>query len=341
MRSLDGRHAGKKYGKAGARKRRCNQCRKVKATTHFKRLPDLRVVRQDCNACTEKRKVLYSPKLTIEEKIERIKIANPRIDRKPDVSGPRVIFKMRSTNKKLGPIPMSVSEPGTCPRSCAFYDVGCYAGYGWNGVVWRKARQIGIPWDEFLERVRALPRGTLWRHNEAGDLGGIAAGIIHEQWLFELVVAAAETRAFTYTHRRVIGDAPARALNRRLVKWANGVGFTINLSADSLEQADEYAALGVGPVVVTLPSMAVLAAEHGMKPPISILSASRLRLRTPAGRKIVVCPAQTDGLTCAECRLCAHPKRKSIIGFVAHGQGARLVSELVRSKRGKLDTAAE
>jgi hypothetical protein len=59
-------------------------------------------------------------------------------------------------------------------------------------------------------------------------------------------------------------------------------------------------------------------------------------MKTPAGRTVVVCPAESEGLTCAECQLCALPHRKAIIGFRSHGQSKRLVSELVLSKRENL-----
>jgi hypothetical protein len=47
-----------------------------------------------------------------------------------------------------------------------------------------------------------------------------------------------------------------------------------------------------------------------------------------------VCPAETGAaLTCKTCQLCAIPTRKTIVGFIAHGQSAALVSEIVRGKR--------
>jgi hypothetical protein len=40
---------------------------------------------------------------------------------------------------------------------------------------------------------------------------------------------------------------------------------------------------------------------------------------TPAGRKVVVCPAtQRDDVSCATCALCAR-QRDVIVGFPAHG----------------------
>lgn len=339
MRSVDGRHRDKRRVIDGRVNYMCNQGGHWKPAVEFKRGGKRR---QDCNACAERGKLLYAGNMTMAERIAAIKVANPRIDRKVDAhDGPRVIFRLKSGNKKLGPIPVSISEPGTCPRSCTFYDVGCYAGYGWNGTIWRKARQFGLPWRDFLDAVEALPDGQVWRHNEAGDLaGGVDA--IHEGWFWDLIVAAKGTRGFTYTHRTIIGSSEGR-INARLIRDGNAEGgMTINLSADTLEQADEYADLGIGPVVVTLPDdiiagMYVTETHYARKTKHESLRHLRPKpkeLRTPKGRRVVICPAQTAAkLTCAECQLCAHPHRKSVVGFVAHGQGSRLVSELIRSKR--------
>lgn len=43
-------------------------------------------------------------------------------------------------------------------------------------------------------------------------------------------------------------------------------------------------------------------------------------LRTPAGRHVVLCPAESHGLNCVSCQLCAQPQRKAVVGFRAHGQ---------------------
>jgi hypothetical protein len=87
---------------------------------------------------------------------------------------------------------------------------------------------------------------------------------------------------------------------------ANARGFTVNLSANNLEHADELYALGIAPVVVVLPIDAA-------KPFMS-----------PAGHWVAICPAtQRDDVTCASCGICAHSGRKAIIGFPAHGTGAK------------------
>ncbi len=228
----------------------------------------------------------------------------PRVDASP--TG-RVLWVPCSNNQKLGGIPASWSERGTCPPSCGLYEAGCYASYGKLGFHWKNVPRDGLPWNRFLEKVRGLPEGQLWRHNVAGDLQGDGQRV-HIDRLMELVRANEGRRGFTFTHK--IGP-----IGNLQFSIANEEGFTINLSADTLEMADEYASLDVAPVSVLLPHDAPI------------------RLKTPAGRRVTVCPAETEGLTCRECELCAIPDRKTIIGFRAHGNYRKHVTELVQLRR--------
>lgn len=305
--ALRGDHV--RRGASDGRRKICNQCRKPKALRFFALKPNGQR-KQDCRACATKYRGWN--KLTIAEKLAR---RPKRTDERPRGF---VLFQRRSQNRKLGGIPMSISERGTCPTSCAFYDQGCFAEFGWNGVVWRNVGskkaatpgRRGLTWDQFLGAVRALPEGTLWRHNVAGDLPG-DSDTVNSTMLDQLVIANIGRRGFTYTHKHFGLNTGMRSE----LRYANRMGFTINVSADTLEEADRFARTGL-PVVAVVPEDAPL------------------RLKTPGGRRVVICPAETEAkLTCAECQLCAIPTRKSIIGFRAHGQFKALVSELVRSKR--------
>lgn len=284
--------------------KRCNQCWKVKPRADFIGKSG-KEREKNCNACTAKYK--RWPSLTAAQKLAT------RPKREDSAPLGRVRFVSRSLNRKLGPIPVTYSERGTCPPACMFYEAGCYAEVGKDGAHWRGVREDGLTWDAFLEAVRALPEGTLWRHNEAGDLAG-TGNAIDPMALADLAIANRGRRGFTFTHKPVLAlDNLDNALN---IRDAIEEGFTINLSADSLEEADAKADLGIAPVVVTV--------AEGASPRY-----------TPGGRKVVVCPAQTNAMTCADCQLCANLRRKSIIAFRAHGQSAALVlvPELIRRKR--------
>lgn len=237
--------------------------------------------------------------------------STPRAPSPVPRGGHRVTFVLASGNKKTGPIPVSMTDASSCPPSCAFAGSGCYAEYGHLGSHWRSTPTRGMSWRAFCARVAELEPGTVWRHNEAGDLPG-EGDDIDRFALNQLVRANEGRRGFTFTHKPVLRHLG----NRRAVRGAIACGFTVNLSADSLEHADELAALGIAPVAVVLPQDAP----------------SRATL-TPAGRTVVVCPAQTSELTCDECQLCTHATRKSIVGFRAHGQFKARVSELVQLRR--------
>lgn len=276
---------------------RCAQCWKQKPARMFVGARGGLVKR--CSRC--RRKYADWSKKTFEERL-----ATQR-SRPVSGTGYRVHFVLRSGNRKLGRIPVSMTDRASCPTTCVLRERGCYAEFHLQRAHWEQVARTGMPWSAFCREIAALPEGTLWRHNEAGDLPG-KGDVLDRAALDELVTANRGRRGFTFTHK--LGLVSLWAIAR-----ANEQGFTINLSADSLEDADDLADLEVAPVVAVVPSDAPE------------------RLRTPAGRRVVVCPAQTRGITCAECQLCAKPQRKAIVGFRAHGQYKALVTELVRMRR--------
>jgi len=240
-----------------------------------------------------------------------------------------VRFVLSSQNRKLGPIPVSTTARGSCPDACSFKNAGCFAEFSFQRLHWSRVPEEGMGWEAFCARVAALPRGQLWRHNDAGDLPG-SNDAVDPIALRALVDAnrRAGARGFTFSHKPVIYrqrrssacTEQERRLwaesNRRAIASAVRGGFAINLSADSVAIADELAALRIAPVAVVLPQEWPSRAQ-----------------KTPEGRQIVVCPNETEGLTCSECQLCAVADRQSIIGFRAHGQSKALVSEIVRARR--------
>jgi len=219
--------------------------------------------------------------------------------------GLRVHFVPVSSNSKTGPIPVTYSERSTCPLSCPHYRADCYAEDYFVRMTWDKVPMRGGDWGDLLLNISGLPAGQLWRHNVAGDLPG-ENETVDPVLLGQLVEANTGKRGFTYTHKHT-PDA------LQWVKHANAWGFTVNLSADHAGHADELAETGAGPVVCIVPSD------------------TPERTQTPAGRPIVVCPAQThEGVTCANCGLCQRVNRAVIVGFRAHGTRAKLTNETAR-----------
>lgn len=287
--------------------KRCGQCWKVKP------FPTSFIGRRGVpvRMCVECQARYYNwTSLSLEERAARMAKHRPA-PRAAD--GPRVTFVLRSGNRKTGPIPVTMTDASSCPESCAFSGGrGCYAAFGKLGFHWRNATRDGLTWRDLCAAIAALPAGTLWRHNEAGDLPGTPAGRLDVRRLNELVRANRGRRGFTFTHRH-----PRTHREREALRAASRAGFAVNLSADSIAEADRLAALEAGPVAVVLPADAPARAS-----------------RTPGGRTVIVCPAQTHGLTCERCRLCAHASRKAVVGFRAHGQSQALVTSIVRGAKG-------
>lgn len=205
----------------------------------------------------------------------------------------KALFVKRSANAKTGRIPVTYSPRATCPQSCPQYRTSCYAEGYYTSLTWNRVERDGIVWSELCDKVAKLPAGTLWRHNVAGDLPGDGEKI-DSKALAALVLANKGKRGFTYSHKK-----SPQAI--KAIKAANLAGFTVNLSADDAGEADQLAELQAGPVVAIVPSNT---------PEKSF---------TPGGRPIVICPAQTRGLTCESCKLCSISDRRVIVGFRAHG----------------------
>ena len=70
-------------------------------------------------------------------------------------------------------MPVTMSSSETCPSTCPLAESKqCYAKLGPMSWTWaRLDRQaIGVTWGELIKKISELPKGILWRHNQAGDL---------------------------------------------------------------------------------------------------------------------------------------------------------------------------
>lgn len=235
-------------------------------------------------------------------------------------------FVRTSSNRKTGPIPVTSTSASSCSVSCPLNIdengnvktmsgklPSCYAGFGNTAIHWRKlnsAKPNGkniLDWQGLCDNVRALPKGQLWRHNEAGDLPTLGdRETIDSDALQALVRANKGKRGFTYTHH-----APT-AQNAAAAVYASRSGFTINLSANNITQALEYKRDTLAPVVTILPIDAP-------------------NVQTVDGVKVVACPAEkSDKVQCANCALCYDSDRDYIIGFRAHGTAKKKTDIIAR-----------
>lgn len=220
-----------------------------------------------------------------------------------------IAFTKRSSNAKVGPIPVTTSSKATCPSACPMLENGCYASAGFHtNMHWNKVTsgERGTPLAGLCKTIRALPEGTLWRHNVAGDLIG-ADNRISGPALWDLASANTGRRGFTYTHYPITeGD------NQALIEGANRVGFTVNVSCNSPQEAIATQARTSAPVVTIAPS------DYWTN-----------------GDKvgpIVRCPAETrDTVTCKTCQLCQRSEREVIVGFTVHGSQAKKADIIARA----------
>lgn len=216
-----------------------------------------------------------------------------------------------SSNEKTGMIPVSTSDKTSCPDACPFKKGGCYARLGPLAFHWAKVTkgERGTDdWSSFCQAIKRLPKGQLWRHNQAGDLAKTEGELIDREKLDALVKANRGKRGFTYTHHDM-----TKSENRDAVKDANANGFTVNVSANNLRHADELANQGLWPIAVVVPSD------------------TTGKLKTPEGRPVVICPVYKDEtMNCQRCQLCARGDRKSIVAFPAHGRSFKKVDAIAR-----------
>ena len=217
---------------------------------------------------------------------------------------------MSSNNKKTGPIPVTTTSAVTCPTSCPFNHKnagGCYAESGPLAMHWKAVTEgkRGGTLDALIDAIKRIPRGMLWRHNQAGDLPGTGNRINANQ-LARIVAANKKRRGFTYTHK------PLTDANKRAIESANANGFTINVSANNLQHADALTSQTTAPIV------AVVAESWNTRAG-----------KTRAGNRYVQCPATVDDrVTCATCGLCQKQTtstgaRRPIVVFPAHGASKR------------------
>ena len=230
-------------------------------------------------------------------------------------SNKKVVGKTRDGRKVKK---VTTSPRSTCPQGCEHHpDNGgtCYAETGYHlKMHWDKVSEgkRGTDFETFLKEIESIPEGDAWRHNQAGDLLGNPedpANSIDSVALDKLAKANKGKRGFTYTHKEIepskFVNATTAKANLEAITKANQDGFTINLSANGLAQADRYYKTG-NPVAVTVPED------------------TPEKTTTPDGNKVVVCPVQTDKApNCAQCLLCQRGKRKVIVAFRVHGNGKK------------------
>lgn len=258
-------------------------------------------------------------------------------------------FHPVSANRKLGPVDL-VAFPGqprprpiarrpfvsatyasieaTCPDSCAFKRSGCFADSGFTkmaGQLMDAAASGRASLDVIREEARLIRRafagaGRRGRVPQDGARGGrdlrlhVGGDIDSADGAALLGAAARNWRwrgggaVWTFTHRW-----------QTVPRAAWGPGLQVFASIEAPQQIAAAAAQGYASALV------VDRFEQDRAYPIA------------KGWKLIPCPAETRGATCASCRICLDRDvlgMRAVIGFQVHGTGAAAAKDkLVQLRR--------
>lgn len=221
----------------------------------------------------------------------------------------------KSGNSKTGFVGATYRKVGeTCPSTCShLVSKGCYALTSFTGLHQREATRDpfdGMTYFNFIQTLAVSPKklakiGSTVRLHVSGDF--FYNDEIDTQYV-NGVKLAHETfpgvLGYTYTHR--FTDFGTYEFPDNLV---------VNASCDTVE--DIHAAQAAG------------------WPTVTTTNATDTRKRWEQdGITFLACPAQTAGLTCAQCRLCMKKDRKFTIAFRAHGATKNKVKDVVNHIQG-------
>lgn len=209
-------------------------------------------------------------------------------------------FTPKSSNVKTGPIPTTMTERKSCPLTCPLRENGCYADNFPLSLHWDRVAEKGINLDALLEKIKALPKGQLWRHNVAGDFPHIN-GKIERQAFWDFVMASGHTNPIIYSHHKLNPN------NKLMFRLARNNGVNINASCESVTDAIKAIDSGINAVFV---------------------GRENTQTHKVGDTTIVTCPAQLrEDVTCSSCGLCARDRvgQRVAIQFIPHGTKAKKV----------------
>ena len=93
-------------------------------------------------------------------------------------------------------MPVTISSENSCPNSCPLKGKGCYANVGPLALHWRKTKLSAL---ELFKQIKMLPKGHIFRHNQAGDLIGYERNdeLIDSSFLAAMTEANKGKRVYT------------------------------------------------------------------------------------------------------------------------------------------------
>jgi hypothetical protein len=221
---------------------------------------------------------------------------------------PSAIAVETSTNTKLGPVSATYASQASCPRSCPWFNNGCYAERGLVGYQTRRLNRSALRGAGRIASAEAraidtLTGDRLLRLHVVGDARTDAAarelGAAARRYASRGNAPRRGRKVWTYTHA---WRSVARA------SWGDSV--SVLASVETVRDARQAMAKGYAAAVV------VSAFERE----------STYRID---GVTVLPCPNQTRGITCRDCGLCRDDERLRsaglVIAFQAHGTGGASV----------------
>lgn len=196
---------------------------------------------------------------------------------------------VRATYREVGP---------TCPSTCEHLkSKSCYAMYAFVNIHAKKSGYHPSDSEAIYDYLKGLPEGKAIRHHVSGDF--LKPGDLIDDEYIDAVLKGHNERddleGWSYTH----------AWKRLDANRMNGAkSLTVNASCDSEEEV--FQALEAGwPVTTVVP-------EDHQGGYIS---------KEGKSARVVICPSQTNDLSCSECKLCWRKNRKAVVAFRVHGSG--------------------
>ena len=206
-----------------------------------------------------------------------------------------LIWNARATNVKTGNVPTlfighTKQEAWESCNGCNLRGNGCYA---WSGSVnigassTRRAYSKGADKSLSYALKNRHINARMVRVSAIGDIGRCSTKQSIE---IKNAIAESKLELVGYTH------------HWREEKVANNWRGSLMASCEKIEDAD-------------------IAVGQGWRATAIVPEGTANTFTSPAGNKVVVCPAQTkSNITCNQCRLCNGSKKAApIIAFIAHG----------------------
>lgn len=215
---------------------------------------------------------------------------------------------LKSKNEKVGDASATyASIDGSCPKTCAHKDKGCYAQLGNVGI--HTIRLNGVNNTRVRQDAREVAR------SEARQIKAA-------------ILAGQDTRPLRL---HVAGDcrtvSATKTLSKAVEGWKNKVWTYTH--AWKVVPRQNWGTVSVLASVDRSEDMA-LALEMGYAPAVVVdhhPENGKAYIRAEDGIRVIPCPAQTRGITCVKCGLCLSADRlaetRSAISFAAHGSSKR------------------